>query len=73
VIEINGIEIYAFGNRNLFAFTNYMLILPITSNQLVYKAIISASAQKNAWVVQFTIYYHWQSVINKALPCQTPT
>lgn len=29
--------------------------LPNTSNQLVYKAIISALAQKNAWVVQFTI------------------
>jgi len=50
-----------------------MLILPITSNQPVYKATISAPAQKNAWVVQFTIHYHWQSVIKKALPCQTPT
>lgn len=29
--------------------------LPNTRNQLMYKAIISATAQKNAWLVQFTI------------------
>lgn len=39
--------------------------LPNTSNQLMSKATISAPAQKNAWLVQFTIKYLWQSAIVK--------
>lgn len=56
--------------------------VPNTSNELVHKAIIIAPAQKDAWVVQFTI--NSQSAIIQfcnlqlerkclALPCQTPT
>lgn len=56
--------------------------VPNTSNELVHKAIIIAPAQKDAWVVQFTIKS--QSAIIQfcnlqlerkclALPCQTPT
>lgn len=56
VIQINDIEIYTFENMKSLCTHKLHANLPNTSNQLVYKAIISDPAQKNSWVVQFTIY-----------------
>ena len=49
---------YPFHNRNLLILINYNTNLPKTSNELGHnKAIITASAQKDVCVIQFTMSF----------------